>query len=139
MGKADRSFEVGKDSVQLKSIEAAEATESDGNGENQIEKGGKLEREDELGFFFFFLSNGEGTEKKMFRNILLGKIKKNDKKRKKKKKTLFQLFVLKLNFRLFQYRRFTPSFFNLILIFHSFFRNKLFGIFLFFFRFRNIF
>lgn len=37
---------MGKDSVQLKSIEAEEPTESDGNGGNKIEKGGKLERED---------------------------------------------------------------------------------------------
>lgn len=38
---------MGKDSVQLKSIEAEEPTESDGNGGNKIEKGGKLEREGE--------------------------------------------------------------------------------------------
>ena len=77
----------------MKSIEADEPTKSDGKGKNQIEKGGKLEREDELGFF---LSNGEGTEKKMFRNILLGKFKKKkkiEKKRKEKEiKTPFQLF-----------------------------------------------
>lgn len=60
--QAPRSFEVGKDSVQLKSIEAEEPTESDGNGGNKIEKGGKLEREDgERGRarVFFFSQRGK--------------------------------------------------------------------------------
>lgn len=53
---------MGKDSVQLKSIEAEEPTESDGNGGNKIEKGGKLEREDgERGRarVFFFSQRGK--------------------------------------------------------------------------------